>query len=214
MEFFIDTADVKDIQRLYDMGLVDGVTTNPSLVKKAGRNYEDIVKDIGKITDGPISVEVLAIDAKGMVKEAEKYLEWGGNIVIKIPMTPEGMIAVKVLNKKGIKTNVTLVFSAMQALIVAKAGATYVSPFVGRIDDIGHYGMEVISQIREIYDNYGYETKILAASLRHPTHVLESALVGSDVVTVPPGTLEKLFNHPLTKNGLDKFLADAKEWKK
>jgi len=214
MEFFVDTADVDEIRKLHKMGLVDGVTTNPSLIKKSGRDHETTIKEISSFVKGPISVEVLAEDTKGMVKEAEKYSKWGKNIVVKIPMTPEGMKAVKELNKKNIQTNVTLVFSPLQALIAAKAGATYVSPFVGRLDDIGHFGMEIIAQIRDIYDNYNFETKILAASLRHPTHVLESALIGADVATIPPGIMLKLFNHPLTDKGLKKFLEDAKAWNK
>ena len=186
MEFFIDTAEVEKIRELHDMGLVDGVTTNPSLVKKAGRDYKEIIKEISSFVKGPISVEVLAVDAEGMVKESEEYVKWGHNIVVKIPMIPEGMKAVRKLAKKGIKTNVTLCFSPLQALIAAKAGATYISPFIGRLDDIGHIGMDLIAQIRDIYDNYGYETKILAASIRHPTHVLDAALIGADVVTVDP----------------------------
>jgi len=214
MEFFIDTADVNEIRKLHEMGLVDGVTTNPSLIKKAGRDHEETIKEISSFVKGPISVEVLKEDAKGMVKEAEIFNKWGKNIVVKIPMTPEGMKAVQVLKEKKIKTNVTLVFSPLQALIAAKAGATYVSPFVGRLDDIGHFGMDLVAQIRDIYDNYGFDTKILAASLRHPAHVLESALIGADVATIPPSTMLKLFNHTLTDKGLKKFLEDAKAWKK
>ncbi|MBN2367613.1 fructose-6-phosphate aldolase [Candidatus Woesearchaeota archaeon] len=214
MEFFIDTAEVDKIKELHDMGLVDGVTTNPSLIKKAGRDHEQTIKEISSFVKGPVSVEALSEDAEGMVKEAEEYVKWGHNIVVKIPMTPEGMKAVRKLAKKNIKTNVTLVFSPLQALIAAKAGATYVSPFIGRLDDIGHVGMDIIAQIRDIFDNYGYETKILAASIRHPTHVLDSALIGADVATVPPEILKKLFNHPLTEIGLKKFLEDAKQWKK
>ncbi len=214
MEFFIDTAEVDKIRELNEMGLVQGVTTNPSLIKKAGRDHEQTIREISSFIKGPISVEAISEDAKGMVKEAEEFVTWGKNIVIKIPMNPEGMKAVKILAKKGIKTNVTLVFSAMQALIAAKAGATYVSPFVGRLDDIGHSGMELVAEIREVYDNYGFGTKILAASLRHPAHVLESALIGADVATIPPSTMLKLFNHPLTDKGLKQFLEDAKAWKK
>ncbi|MBT4352113.1 fructose-6-phosphate aldolase [archaeon] len=214
MEFFIDTADVEEIKKANEMGIVDGVTTNPSLIKKAGRDHEETIREISSFIDGPISVEALSEDSVGMLKEAEEYVKWGENIVIKIPMTPEGMKAVKELTKKGVKTNVTLVFSPLQALVAAKAGATYVSPFVGRLDDIGHVGMDIIAQIRDIYDNYGYETKILAASIRHPTHVLESALIGADVSTIPYGAMLKLFNHPLTDSGLKKFLEDAKAWKK
>jgi len=212
MEFFVDTANVEEIRELHNMGLVDGVTTNPSLIKKAGRKYDEIVKEISSFVNGPISVEVIGTEHEEMISEAKTYLKWGKNIVIKIPMTPEGMIAVKELSKEKIKTNVTLVFSPLQALIAAKAGATYVSPFVGRLDDIGHFGMDIISQIREIYDNYGFETKILAASLRHPTHVLESALSGADVATIPPSQLKKLMDHPLTDKGLAQFLEDAKSF--
>jgi transaldolase len=213
MEFFVDTAEVDKIRKLHKMGLVDGVTTNPSLIKKAGRDHEETIKEIASFVKGPISVEVLKEDAKGMINEAEKFNTWGKNIVVKIPMIPEGMKAVKELSKKGVKTNVTLVFSPLQALIAAKAGATYVSPFIGRLDDAGHFGMDTLAQIRDIYDNYGFETKILAASLRHPTHVLESALLGADVATIPPNTMEKLLYHPLTDKGLKKFLEDAKAFK-
>jgi transaldolase len=214
MEFFVDTADIEMIRKLDSMGLVDGVTTNPTLIKKAGKDHEKTIREISSIVKGPISVETLSEDAKGMVKEAEEYVTWGKNIVVKVVMTPEGMKAVRQLTKKGIKTNVTLVFSPLQALIAAKAGATYVSPFVGRLDDAGHLGMDLIAQIRQIFDNYGYETKILAASLRHPTHVMESALIGADVATIPPETMLKLFNHPLTDSGIKSFLDDAKQWKK
>ncbi|MFH2020880.1 MAG: fructose-6-phosphate aldolase [archaeon] len=213
MDFFIDTADINLIKKYNDFGLVDGVTTNPTLIKKAGKDHEKTIREISSIIDGPISVEVLKEDAKGMVIEAEKYVTWGKNIVVKIPMTPEGMKAVRILTKKKIKTNVTLVFSPVQALIAAKAGATYISPFVGRLDDIGHIGIDVIAQIRDIYDNYEFKTMILAASLRHPTHVLEAALIGADVATIPPEVMDKLFNHPLTDKGLKQFLDDAKAWK-
>ena len=214
MEFFIDTADVDMIRKLDDMGLVDGVTTNPTLIKKAGKDHEKTIREISSFIKGPISVETLSSDAKGMVKEAEQYATWGKNIVIKVVMTPEGMKAVRMLTKKGIKTNVTLVFSPLQALIAAKAGATYVSPFVGRLDDVGHMGIDIIAQIRQIFDNYEFDTKILAASLRHPTHVMEAALIGADVATIPPETMQKLFNHPLTDSGIKAFLEDAKQWKK
>lgn len=214
MEFFIDTANVEQISKAHEMGLVDGVTTNPSLIKKAGRDHEETIREISSFIKGPISVEALSLDSKGMIKEANEYVKWGKNIVIKIVMTPEGMKAVRELTKKGIKTNVTVVFSPLQALIAAKAGATYVSPFIGRLDDVGHIGMDVIAQIRDIYDNYGFKTKILAASIRHPTHVLESALIGADVATIPYGAMMKLFNHPLTDKGIKNFLKDAKDWKK
>ncbi len=212
MEFFIDSADIDDIIKANKMGLVDGVTTNPTLIKKAGRDHKETIQEISKLINGPISVETISETAENMLKEAEEYITWGKNIVIKIVMTPEGMKAVKELTKRNIKTNVTLVFSPLQALIAAKAGATYISPFLGRLDDIGHDGLTIISQIRTIFDNYGIQTKILAASIRHPLHILEAAQIGADVSTVPPGTLMKLFEHPLTKNGIESFMKDAKDW--
>ena len=212
MEFFIDTADVDAIREAHSLGLVDGVTTNPTLIKKAGRDHEETIREISSFIDGPISVETLSDDANGMLEEAEKYLDWGSNIVIKIVMTNEGMKAVRELSKRGIKTNVTVTFSPLQALVAAKAGATYVSPFVGRLDDIGHVGMDVISQIRQIYDNYGLTTKVLVASIRHNVHILEAALEGADVVTVPPATLTKMMQHPLTDKGIAAFKEDAKQW--
>jgi transaldolase len=194
------------------MGLVDGVTTNPSLIKKAGRDHEETIREISSFISGPISVETISEDAEGMLKEAEEYIKWGDNIVIKVVLTPEGMKVVKELSSRGIKTNVTVCFSAAQALIAAKAGATYISPFVGRLDDIGHYGMELIQQIRTIYDNYGFNTKILVASVRNPIHILDAAQIGADVATVPGSTLMQLFKHPLTENGIAQFVKDAKEW--
>lgn len=214
MEFFIDTADIEQIKKLNDMGLIDGVTTNPTLIKKAGKDHEKTIREISSFIKGPISVETLSENSVGMVKEAKEYVKWGKNIVIKVVMTPEGMKAIRELSGQKIKTNVTLIFSPMQALIAAKAGATYVSPFVGRLDDVGHDGMEIISQIRQIFDNYEFKTKILAASLRHPLHVMQSALVGADVATIPPDVMLKLFSHPLTDNGIKAFLEDAKQWKK
>ncbi|RAP31392.1 fructose-6-phosphate aldolase [Candidatus Marinamargulisbacteria bacterium SCGC AG-414-C22] len=213
MEFFIDTADIDAIKKANDMGLVDGVTTNPTLIKKAGRDHEETIREISSIIDGPISVETLSSDANGMLAEAEEYMTWGSNIVIKVVMTPEGMKVVKALSEKNIKTNVTVTFSPLQALIAAKAGATYISPFVGRLDDIGHVGMDLIEQIRTIYDNYGFSTKILVASVRSLSHILESSLIGADVVTVPPDVLLKCFNHPLTDKGVAQFVEDAKAWK-
>jgi len=213
MEFFIDTADIEAIKKAHAMGLVDGVTTNPTLIKKAGRDHEETIKEISALIDGPISVETLSEDAEGMLKEAEEYIKWGKNIVIKIVMSSEGMKAVKVLSEKGVKTNVTVTFSPLQALVAAKAGATYISPFVGRLDDVGQYGMDLIEQIRTIYDNYDYTTKVLVASIRTSIHILDSALIGADVVTVPPDTLLKMFNHPLTDKGIAAFLNDAKAWK-
>ena len=212
MQFFIDSADLDDIKKAKSMGLVDGVTTNPTLIKKAGKNHEETIRQIGDIIDGPISVETLGLTCDEMLKEADEYIKWGKDIVIKVVMTPEGMKAVKRLSSQRIKTNVTLIFSPIQALIAAKAGATYVSPFIGRLDDISHNGMDIIAQIRTIFDNYHFDTDILAASIRHPMHVLEAAQIGSDVATVPPSILFKLFDHPLTDKGVDAFLKDAQEW--
>jgi len=214
MKFFIDTADIDAIKRAHEMGLVDGVTTNPTLIKKAGRDHEQTIREISELIDGPVSVETLSEDAEGMLKEAEEYIKWGKNIVIKVVMTPEGMKAVKELSRRNIKTNVTLCFSALQALIAAKAGATYISPFVGRLDDISHYGMELIEQIRTIYDNYSFSTEILVASVRSPLHILDAAQIGADVATVPPATLLQIFNHPLTNTGIEAFMKDAKAWAK
>ena len=214
MEFFIDTADVEAIKKAAAMGLVDGVTTNPSLIKKAGRDHKETIQEIASFIDGPISVETLGSTYEEMIQEAKEYITWGKNIVIKVVMTAEGMKVVRDLSNQGIKTNVTVTFSAAQALIAAKAGATYVSPFVGRLDDIGHYGMELIEQIRTVYDNYGFNTKVLVASIRTPIHLLDSALIGADVATVPPSTLMQLFNHPLTDKGIEAFNKDAKAWAK
>ena len=208
MEFFIDTGDINEIKTAYSWGFVDGVTTNPSLVAKTGKNQKDLIKEIAEIVDGPISAEVISTDSEGMIKEGMELSKIHKNVVIKIPMTKDGMIACKHFTKNNVKTNVTLVFSANQALLAAKNGATYVSPFVGRLDDVGQTGMELIQEIRTIFNNYGMETKILAASLRHSQHVKEAALVGSDTATIPFKVLEGLFAHPLTKIGLDQFLAD------
>ncbi len=214
MQFFIDTADVSEIRKVHEMGLVDGVTTNPSLIKKAGRDHEETIREISSFIQGPISVETLGETAEEMIAEAETYLQWGSNIVIKVVMTPEGMKAVRYLSERGIKTNVTVIFSPAQALIAAKAGATYVSPFVGRLDDIGQIGMDIIRDIRQIFDNYQFETQILVASVRNPIHVLEAALIGADVATVPASTLMQLFKHPLTEAGIQAFNKDAAQWKK
>ncbi len=208
MEFFIDTGDINEIKTAYAWGFVDGVTTNPSLVAKTGKDQKALITEIAEIVDGPISAEVIALDAPGMIKEGEELAKIHKNVVIKLPMTKDGMIACKHFSKKEIKTNVTLVFSANQALLAAKNGATYVSPFIGRLDDIGQTGMELISEIRQIFNNYGFETKILAASVRHSDHVKTCALVGSDVATLPFKVIEGLFAHPLTKSGLDQFMAD------
>jgi len=212
MEFFLDTADVDSIRELSETGLIDGVTTNPSLVAKSGKDFFTILKDISKIVSGPISAEVTALESNGMIAEGEKLAKIAKNIVIKLPLTQEGLKACKKLTKKKIKTNVTLCFSPAQALIAAKSGATYISPFVGRLDDIGENGMELIQKIKDIYSNYPkLNTKILVASVRNMEHVAQAAIIGADVVTLPPKILEELYEHPLTKKGLDAFM---KDWEK
>lgn len=208
MKFFVDTADVKDIRELNDLGLVDGVTTNPSLILKSGGNIIDVTKEICSIVTGPVSAEVTATDYAGIMKEAAVIAKIASNICIKLPLTLDGLKACKALTSDGHKTNVTLCFSANQALLAAKAGATYVSPFVGRLDDIGLNGMDLIGEIRTIFDNYDFETQILAASIRTVNHVKEAALIGADVITAPPATLKALVKHPLTDKGLETFLAD------
>ena len=209
MKIFIDTADVAEIRDAAAMGVVDGVTTNPSLVAKSGRAYREVVEEICEIVDGPISAEVIATDTDGILKEGRDIAKWHPNIVVKVPLIPDGLKAVRVFTDEGIKTNVTLCFSASQGMLAAKAGATYISPFLGRIDDISWDGMELISQLRTIYDNYGFETEILAASIRHPKHVVECAMLGADVGTMPHKVILQLAKHPLTDIGLEKFLADA-----
>jgi transaldolase len=211
MKFFIDTANIAQIKEAAAMGLLDGVTTNPSLVAKEGKNFLELLNEIIQIVDGPISAEVVSTDYEGILKEAEELSKIHKNIVIKVPLIKEGIKAVKTLSSKGIKTNVTLCFSPTQALLAAKAGATYISPFVGRLDDISTNGMELIRQIVTIYKNYGYKTEVLVASIRHPLHVVEAAMMGADVCTMPFDVIDKLFKHPLTDIGLDKFLSD---WKK
>lgn len=211
MKFFIDTANVNQIKEAAAMGLLDGVTTNPSLVAKEGKNFLDLLHEIVTIVDGPISAEVVSTDYIGILREAEELSKIHKNIVIKVPLIKEGIKAVKTLSEKGIKTNVTLCFSPMQALLAAKAGATYISPFVGRLDDISTNGMDLIEQIVTMYNNYGYQTEVLVASVRHPLHVVEAAMIGAHVCTMPFDVIEKLFNHPLTNIGLEKFLSD---WKK
>jgi transaldolase len=208
MKFFIDTADVKEIRAAHELGLVDGVTTNPSLIAKSGRKFKDVIKEIVSIVDGPISAEVISLDAPGMIKEAKELVKIHKNIVIKLPMTPEGLKACKALTAKGIKTNVTLIFTPMQALLAAKAGASYVSPFVGRLDDISQDGMQIIEEIRTIFDNYGYMAEIIVASVRNPIHVLNSALIGADIATIPYSVMIQLAKHPLTDAGIEKFLKD------
>jgi transaldolase len=211
MKFFIDTANIAEIKEAAAMGILDGVTTNPSLVAKEGKDFKEILNDIIEVVDGPISAEVVSTDFEGIMKEADELASIHPNIVIKVPLIKEGIKAVKALTEKGIKTNVTLCFSASQALLAAKAGATYISPFVGRLDDISHVGMDLIEEIVTIYDNYGFETEILVASIRSPLHIVEAGMMGADVATIPFAVIEKLFKHPLTDIGLDKFLSD---WKK
>ncbi len=214
MKLFVDSADIQKIKEMVELGLCEGVTTNPSLIKQAGKDHEKTIKEISSIINGPISVETLSTDAEGMIDEAEEYVKWGKNIVIKIVMTQEGMKAVKALTKKNIKTNVTLVFTPLQALIAAKAGATYVSPFLGRLDDSGKSGIEVLKQIKQIFENYKVETKIIAASIRNIDHLINAALLGVDCATVPPAILSESLKHPLTEAGINKFLEDSKNWKK
>jgi transaldolase len=211
MKFFIDTANIGEIKKANELGLLDGVTTNPSLVSKEGREFKELIIEICSIVNGPVSAEVISNDANGMIKEARELAKLADNIVVKIPLIKEGLKAVKILSGEGIKTNVTLCFSAVQALMAAKAGANYISPFVGRLDDIGHDGMEIVEQILGIYENYGYETEVIVASIRNPIHVLKAALMGADIATIPFNVMEQLIRHPLTDVGLEKFLAD---WKK
>jgi len=214
MKFFIDTANIDEIKEAHSMGMVDGVTTNPTLIAKEGRDFEEIIKDICKIVDGPISAEVISLEKDGMVKEARHLAKIDDNIVVKIPMIVEGLKATKQLAAEGIKTNVTLVFSPLQALMAAKAGASFVSPFVGRLDDISHEGMLLTEQIVEIYDNYAFDTEVIVASIRNPLHVLESARMGADIATIPFNVLGKLAAHPLTDKGLKAFLDDWNRTKK
>lgn len=211
MKFFIDTANVDEIKKALALGMVDGVTTNPSLVSKEARPFPDILKEICSLVEGPVSAEVIGLEAEGMVGEARELVKIADNIVIKIPMLEEGLKAVRLLSAEGIKTNVTLVFSAAQALLAAKAGATFVSPFVGRLDDIGQSGMELISDIMTIYRNYGFTTEIIVASVRHPMHVLDAARIGADIATIPYKVIAQLAKHPLTDRGIQQFLAD---WEK
>ncbi len=211
MKFFVDTADVDAIRELNDLGMVDGVTTNPSLIMKSGRDIREVTKEICDLVDGPVSSETVALDAEGMITEGRKLAEIAGNITIKVPLTWDGLKACKTLSDEGRMVNVTLCFSANQALLAAKAGATFISPFIGRLDDINVDGMELIQDIRTIYDNYGFETQILAASIRTVNHMTEAARIGADVATAPPEVIRKMASHPLTDKGLEGFLAD---WKK
>ena len=212
MKFFIDTANPAEIRKACDMGMVDGVTTNPSLIAKENRDFHSLIQEICQIIEGrPISLEVVSLKAEGMVEEGRALAKIGDNAVIKIPMTIEGLKAIKVLVGEGIKTNTTLVFSPTQALLAAKAGTTYVSPFIGRLDDISQTGMDLIEQIVTIFGNYGFDSEVIVASIRNPIHVLEAALIGADIATIPYKVIEQLVHHPLTDIGIDKFLAD---WKK
>ena len=208
MKLFIDTANIDEIREIAELGVICGVTTNPSLIAKEGRDIISAMQEITEIVDGPISAEVIALECDEMVKEAEELVKIHKNIVIKLPMCKEGLKAVKILSEKGIKTNVTLIFSAVQALMAARAGATFVSPFVGRLDDIGTAGIELISQISEIFNIHDIQTEIISASIRHPMHVHESAIAGADIATIPYNIFNQMFNHPLTQSGIEKFVKD------
>jgi len=214
MKFFIDTANIAEIKEAHSMGMVDGVTTNPSLIAKEGRDFEEIIKEICEIVDGPISAEVIALDAPGMIAEARELAKIHNNIVVKVPMTVDGLKAVRALAEEGIRTNVTLIFSPLQALMAAKAGAAYVSPFVGRLDDLSQDGMILVEQVVDIFDNYGYDTEVIVASVRNPIHVLESALMGAHIATIPFNVLGKLAAHPMTDKGIQAFLDDWNKRKK
>lgn len=211
MKIFIDTANIKEIREAYSWGVIDGVTTNPSLVAKEGKDFREVIEEICSIVDGPISAEAVSMDSEGMVEEARELSRIHRNIVVKIPMTSEGLKAVKKVSSEGIKTNMTLIFSPNQALLAAKAGATYVSPFVGRLDDISHVGIEIVGQIVEIFENYVFETEVIVASIRNPLHVVEAAMMGAHVATIPFSVLQQMLKHPLTDLGIKKFLED---WEK
>ena len=214
MKIFLDTANLESIRKFNDMGLLDGITTNPSLMSKEGGNPKDGMAEITKIIQGDVSLEVLSTDYSGMVEEGRKLRNYGNNVVVKVPMTPDGLKACKILTSENIPVNVTLIFSSNQAVLAAKAGAKYVSPFIGRLDDIGHDGMQLIKEIKTIFSNYNFKTQILVASVRHPLHVIEAAKIGADVVTLPPAVLDKMLGHPLTEIGLKNFLTDWEKLKK
>ncbi len=214
MKLFIDTANIDDIREANLLGVIDGVTTNPTLVSKEGKDFMSIIKEICQIVDGPISVEAVSTDSEGMLKEAREFAQIHSNVVVKLPMTRDGLIATKQLATEGIRVNMTLVFSPTQALLAAKAGAAFVSPFVGRLDDISHWGMDLVEQIITIYDNYAFETEVIVASVRNPLHVVEAALLGADIATVPFKTILQLIKHPLTDRGIEQFLKDWKKVKK
>lgn len=211
MKFFIDTADVNEIKEADSLGILDGVTTNPTLISRTGRPFKETIEEICSIVKGPVSAEVVSVDTEGIIKEGRELVKIADNIVVKVPLIKDGLKAVKVLTSEGIKVNVTLCFSSNQALLAAKAGGTYISPFVGRLDDKGHTGMEVIDEIRTIYDNYGFETQIIVASIRNPLHVRDAALMGADIATIPLAVFNNIVKHPLTDEGLKNFLAD---WEK
>jgi len=211
MKIFIDTANIKDIKEAVSLGVIDGVTTNPSLIAKENRPANDILKEICAVVSGPVSAEVISLQTEGMVKEARLLKKIAANIVVKIPLTKDGIKAVKILSKEGIRTNVTLCFSANQAMLVAKAGADFVSPFIGRLDDIGQEGMDLIRNIKTIYKNYAFKTEIIVASVRNPVHVLNAALIGADIATIPFGVIEQLIKHPLTDIGIQRFLDDYRK---
>lgn len=211
MKFFIDTANIEEIKEGLKLGMVDGVTTNPSLIAKEKKGFELVVKEILKNVEGPVSLEVVSMEAKAMFEEGKKLAQWGDNVVIKVPLCTEGLKATKMFATAGIDVNETLIFSPLQALMAAKAGARYVSPFVGRLDDIAHDGMELVEQILTIFDNYGFDTEVIVASIRHPRHVLEAALMGADIATIPFKVIKQLTQHPLTDKGIEMFLED---WKK
>ncbi len=212
MKFFIDTANVEEIREAKRLGLIDGVTTNPTLISKEGKDFRQLLEEITSIVDGPVSAEVVSTDAEGIIEEAKRLREIADNIVIKVPMIEEGLKATRVLTKElGIEVNMTLIFSPLQALLAAKAGATYISPFVGRLDDVSHHGIDLVRDILNIFDNYGFETQVIVASIRNPLHVLDAALMGADVATIPFNVLKQLCRHPLTDVGLERFL---KDWQK
>lgn len=211
MKLFLDTANIDEIREIAAWGVLDGVTTNPSLVAKEGRDFKEVIMEITQIVDGPVSAEVVSTTADEMVKEAREYAKWHPNVYVKIPMIPEGLKALSTVSKEGIKTNITLIFQPSQALLAAKAGASIVSPFIGRLDDVSQEGMEIISQIKTIYANYGFKTEVLVASVRHPVHVVDAAMIGADIATLPYAVFKKLPHHPLTDIGLKRFLDD---WEK
>lgn len=208
MKFFLDTANIEEIKRVNDLGLCDGVTTNPSIIKKEGRDFEEVVKEICKLVDGPVSAEVTSYECEGMVEQARALSKWAENIVVKIPMTEEGLKAINILSKEKIKTNCTLIFSVSQGLMAMKAGATYISPFMGRIDDMGESGAKLVSELRDVMDIYGYDSQIIAASIRHIGHLEEAALAGAHIATIPGTLFEKLWSHPLTDAGIESFKKD------